>query len=211
MASDIHQTARPECGAPAAGGEPSLLLVAGPSGSGKSTFMEMLRRGELEPSVEAALPSGARDWPQFGGRRKELPTRSDEIVLHYTIIYPRLIGSRFEDDPVLRPFRLAPAATILTIRADPELVLRQFESRKGERARIRGQARTAFRSLRRRIAGAKTPDISSLYRQPGWIEGCYAEWDAFLSAEAASRALTLIDIAPVEAASCAPGFALVRR
>jgi hypothetical protein len=188
--------------------EPSLLLVAGPSGSGKSTFMEMLKRGELQPSLEDALPRGSRDWPQFGNKRKHAPTRNTAIVLHYTIIYPRLTGSTFEDDPVLAPLRLARKGTVLTIRADPLRVARQYQARIAKRDGSRGHLRKAVRSLRRRLLGKGELDPRPFYSEPGWLAACIAEWDDFLRAQSSLRELTLLDVIPVAGPQGSPDFQL---
>jgi len=197
--------------ATAVGAKENLVIVAGPSGAGKSTLMEMLGKGELSPTIESALPGGARNWPQFGHRRSQTPDRDTEIVLHYTIVYPRLMGFSFDQDPVLSPLQIARKATILTLRADSHVVRQRYAARRIERTKAHGPLRMAIRRLRRQLRRSSAkPDLAGLYSDPEWLRGVYDEWDEFLLAQSKLRELVLIDVAPVHGPSLRPDFRLIR-
>ena len=167
---------------------PVLLVVAGPSGTGKTTFMRMLQAGELDPAVEAALPGGAREWPQFGHNRRDVPTTSGPFVLHYSTTYAPRRRSGFEADSVLAPIRDADRVVVVTIHAGANRILEQLQGRQVERPKdvsFRAQLRR-FRRFCRELIG-KNRDLIPRYREPGWVEKTYADWDSYLAREAAKR------------------------
>jgi hypothetical protein len=192
---------RPPASAAEEAGEKTILVVAGASGSGKTTFMEMLSAGKLE-ELESVLPSGARHWPQFGHRRSQEPDRAHSFVLHYTIVYPRLMGFELAMDPCLAPLERAEKAVVVTIHADSAVVRDRYVARRAERAKARGALRTIIKRVRRRLQEpSPRADLASLYADPEWVGACYREWDEYLLGQARLRDLVMIDVGSLDTES----------
>ena len=154
------------------------------------------------------------------------------VCLHYNILRPALgRASSFDRDPLLRLMGHAKAVTILTLRAEPAELIERFVARSlveqsvpSRLARlrrwIRGLLKVALRRLcRKRLADGSDASIptligryrrvSQLYRQPGWLDARYREWEGFLADRASEGAdLHAYRVLPICGSKDEPGFRL---
>jgi hypothetical protein len=193
-----------------------LLVVAGASGSGKSTFLKQLVDGGLPAELLAALPPGAAAWPQTNGRRVirgtlrplGTPPMLQGLVLHYDVMRPfETALSDYGDDRSLAVLGAAEKITLVVVRASGDQLARQVVGRPPKRRMLDAvgvaRLRNAWSGLRGRpslYAGiaedARHAKLVDLYGRPGFVDGWYARWDAFIR-RAAGKRLTL-PIAEVE-------------
>lgn len=154
-----------------------LLVVAGASGSGKSTLLRQIACREIPEVLKAALPEAASDWMQTDGikivRRPSLSASHDGTgrlagaVHHYDILRP--YESRIEDyagDPNLALWGKADRITVVLLMPGSARLIAQLDHRRRRRSRVRDAARWA--------------DLVRRYEEPGWLEGWYGRWEAFI-------------------------------
>jgi hypothetical protein len=181
-------------------GPEQVLLVAGPGGSGKSTFLRLLASNELPPELRRCLPADAGKWPMLMPRilRKEsgrslLPAR---FALHYDIAgYAARAEVPYGEDAALRVLRSARRVAVVDIRPSASQLVSQAALRAAEEDRRRSWLGRLWRLSRLRqllqtsepLASGSPASKLELYRQPGWLEACYARWDAFLAASVSAR------------------------
>ena len=199
-----------------------LLLIAGPSGSGKSTFIAMLYASRLPPEVRQLLPSGAERWPKTSADRSRRGLRAvralENVILHYDIAGPARRRESYAKDPVLAGLALARQVTVVEIRAQADRLVDQFRSRsaaaEAKWSRWQKLWRRSVPQALLRIAGPlrrnKVPSKPVLYGQPGWLEACYARWDAFIGETLIARdGAVLIRVEPRPGADGSPSFRLI--
>jgi hypothetical protein len=201
-----------------------LLLIAGPSGGGKSTFIAMLLASRLPPEVRQLLPAGAESWPKTSADRSKRSLRAvsalENVILHYDIAGPARRRESYARDPVLAGLASARRLTVVEIRTPPDQLVNQFRSRSAAAEARWSWWRKRWRRyvLEPLLHGAgplrwiKVPSKPVLYGQPGWLEACYAGWDAFVGATLKARdGAVLIRIEPTPGADGSPSFRLIEK
>jgi len=196
-----------------------LLLIAGPSGSGKSTFIAMLFASRLPPEVRQLLPAGAERWPKTSADRSKRGLRAvsalENVILHYDIAGPARRRESYAKDPVLAGLASARQVTVVEIRPPPDRLVNQFRSRSAAaearwswwRKRWR---RSVLQPLLRVAGPLRRKSKPVLYLEPGWLEACYARWDAFIGETLTARdGAMLIRVEPRPGADGSPSFRLI--
>jgi hypothetical protein len=196
-----------------------LLLIVGPSGSGKSTFIAMLLASRLPPDVRQLLPAGAERWPKTSADRSKRGLRAvsalENVILHYDIAGPARRRESYARDPVLAGLASARQVTVVEIRPPPDRLVNQFRSRSAAaEARWswwRKRWRHSVLQPLLRVAGPlRRKSKPVLYLEPGWLEACYARWDAFIGETLTARdGAVLIRIEPRPGADGSPSFRLI--
>jgi hypothetical protein len=158
-----------------------------------------------------AQTSGRKTFAEAASMTERPAGSAAGLILHYNILRPpvRRIDS-YNDDWVLRAIEGAERVTVVTLRPRLELLIGRFVQRATlEQSEAPGftRARRSLRRLghalaRRLLPQAlkhrlSLPDDSSsfslsggygrvvqLYQQPGWLDGWYCRWDAFLACAA---------------------------
>jgi len=204
---------------------PHLLLVAGASGAGKTTFVRQLCAGTLPSELHSKLPT-ANDWDRIEGnrfvKRGIRPRLSDAatqarrgLVVHYDIVHiHRSEVENYADDPVFDLIPTADALTLINLRPSPTQLLEQLTNRQDiirkEKGRMRGAWKALvlhpMRRLSLQLRGRNVPDKHDLYREAGWLDRCYAEWNRFVDTLPPHRRLT---VEPVVDANSQPSFRLI--
>jgi energy-coupling factor transporter ATP-binding protein EcfA2 len=196
-----------------------LLLIVGPSGSGKSTFIAMLLASRLPPDVRQLLPAGAERWPKTSADRSKRGLRAvsalENVILHYDIAGPARRRESYARDPVLAGLASARQVTVVEIRPPPDRLVNQFRSRSAAaearwswwRKRWR---RSVLQPLLRVAGPLRRKSKPALYLEPGWLEACYARWDAFIGETLTARdGAVLIRVEPRPGADGSPSFRLI--
>jgi hypothetical protein len=199
-----------------------LLLIAGPSGGGKSTFIAMLLASRLPPEVRQLLPPGAERWPKTSADRSKRGLRAvgalENVILHYDIAGPARRRESYAKDPVLAGLASARQVTVVEIRPPPDRLVNQFRSRSAAaearwswwRKRWRRSVPQALLHVVGPLLRNKVPSKPVLYGQPGWLEECYARWDAFIGETLAARdGAMLIRVEPRPGADGSPSFRVI--
>ena len=191
-----------------------LLVVAGPSTVGKSSFISQLHSGSLDREIRSRIPVAVDGWtlgaPRFLARprRGDGPTRRVSmpgLIYHYeTTRLLRLGLESFGEDRGLDMIKAARRVLIVDLRA-PSDVLAQHAIRRIARGERLGALQRLFRALSLGVlrsgdslldASGPTAEVLEAYREPGWVDGLYAKWDAFL--DEAWRTGPEVDILAVE-------------
>jgi hypothetical protein len=172
--------------------------------------------------VRRLLPAGVERWPQSGTDRSKRGLRSlmerEQVVLHYDIAAPARRQESYARDPVLAGLASARQVTIVEVRPAPDRLVEQIQSRSAAReAQLtwwkKLWRRSALRSLlqlRKQLRRKNFPSKPLLYQQPGWVEACYAGWDAFATEALAARdGALLIRVEPKPGPDGSPSFRLV--
>jgi hypothetical protein len=206
-----------------------LLIVSGPSGSGKSTFLAQLAADGLGAEMAAALPAGARHWPQTNGRRIMHGALEQEpggivpgLVLHYDFM--RLFETPIEgyaDDPDLGPLRAADEVTVVVLRAEAARLADQLAARP-PRKRLLDPVTIA---LRRMIAGlglrrkqhvydkstehGRHARLVALYRDSGALAAWQERWVEYLGKAVEPASCRLLFVEPATENGNKPAFRLV--
>jgi hypothetical protein len=197
-----------------------LLLIAGPGGAGKSTFIAMLLGSTLPAELRRLLPVGAERWPKasIGRRKRELRAamQVDNLILHYDIVGPARRREAYAHDPVLAGLASAQQVTVVDIRPPADQLIRQFQSRSAAAEERWSWWRKLWRRSPLRVLllvrglFRRDRSKSALYGQPGWLEACYARWDAFIGETLTTRdGAVLIRVEPNPGADGAPSFRLI--
>lgn len=206
---------------------PHLLLVAGPSGAGKTTFARHLCAGTLPDELRSRLPAGAGDWDRIEGnrfvKRGTRPRLSGEgdqarrgLIVHYDIVHIHRAGiAEYADDPVFGLIQAADVLSVITLQPSPAQLVAQFAAREQALDQQKGRLRGAWKWLvlhpvRRvslRLQGRDVPDKHDLYRETGWLERCYAQWDLFVGT--LPRGARVVAAEPVAGANGQPSFRLI--
>lgn len=168
----------------------TLVIVSGPTSSGKSTFLKRIAEGRLPPELASELPASSRNWPMTGagqllhsqhGRAPSLPAHDLEgAVLHYDFLRPFSTGCQeFPRDQALDLISCADKVVVVVLKPGLERLARQLHDNEiavkpsaGLLSRLARKAGLKRKSRHRALAG--------LYAQPGWVDGWYARWEAFI-------------------------------
>jgi len=168
----------------------TLVIISGPTSSGKSTFLRRFAEGRLPPELAAELPVSSRSWPATGagqllhsqhGDSPSLPAHDLEgAVLHYDFLRPFSTGCQeFPRDQALDLIACADKVVVVVLKPGLERLSRQLHEGEiavkpssGLLARLAGKAGLKRKKRHRALA--------ALYAQPGWLDGWYARWEAYI-------------------------------
>lgn len=168
----------------------TLVIVSGPTSSGKSTFLKRIAEGRLPAELAAELPASSRSWPMTGAARllhsqhgpnPSLPPHDLEgAVLHYDFLRPFSTGCQeFPRDQALDLIACADKVVVVVLKPGMERLSRQLHDNE-----IAVKPSSGLLSRLARKAGLKRKSrhraLAALYAQPGWVDGWYARWEAFI-------------------------------
>jgi hypothetical protein len=177
-----------------------VLLVAGPSGGGKSEFLRQLRAGTLPEHLVELLPRGCPEWPvaeannmlkEGWDERRLLEScgAKDRVIFHYdiTFVHRRALG--YAQDPFCKGLASARELPIIYIKPDLDQLLRQYDGRLEAHRATKSRphliwadwVRMPMKRAALRREGLPAADVADLYRSPGFLQTCYAEWEAYIS------------------------------
>lgn len=136
-----------------------LLWVCGPGGGGKSTFLRQLAAGKLPAYIHDQLPAGCERWPQLTARNLHFmdiaqTTLPSHFAVHYSLTQSLRHFLSFENDPLLRIFKLASDLTIIHVKPSEDRLARQRLHRRTYRQQRRQQRKDRRPSVRDALKAA---------------------------------------------------------
>ncbi len=194
--------------------ENRMLLVAGPSGAGKSEFIRQIKSGRLPQPIMAALPSGCASWPiveannmlKDGLSAAQLMQGNSTVVAHYDLTFIHRFGiSDYAQDPFNAILADPGTIDVVTVRPDLQRLTTQYRGRSEMHRRARSRShqiwadwvRLPLKRAALKARGLPAVDAGELYATPGFLNACYAAWDAYVATLAESGSISnVIDVRP---------------
>ena len=187
-----------------------LVIITGPTSSGKSTLLASMRNGQLNEELKSLLPENVSSWEEYPCSAFDGSVNLDEskegMVLHYDFMRPfKKFLDSYEDDLASKLMDLAEKVTVVVIKPDRDVLLKQMQQGefKGEKVKT-GRRGLYLRSLLTRalrvipssvrqyaknslIPGQRTSvtDFNKIlyfkYQESGWLENWYGKFQDFLA------------------------------
>jgi hypothetical protein len=114
---------------------------------------------------------------------------TDRVIFHYdiTFVHRRALG--YAQDPFCKRLASARELPIIYIKPDLHQLLRQYDGRLEAHRATKSRphliwadwVRMPMKRAALRREGLPTADVADLYRSPGFLQKCYAEWEAYVS------------------------------